>query len=138
MKVMKTEEKQRDTNVWDVVIHAVNCILNILKVEKILCILFLYLMYRDSVLLNKIDKNVDVTELMIDVDILYSIINNDNLLFMAMLCIIVVLVAVLLMMFFYVVPMHKKEITRLSNIRSELMHDRSLEKLKEHNSSVTA
>lgn len=133
---MAQEEKQsKRTNFWDFLIQLLNCVMNLLKIEKIACLIIVYLIVRDGIILSKIKKDVDISKYLIDTKIISQILGNDNLLIVVMAAIVIALVLVMIFTYAYVIPMYKREINRLTDIRSELMHKEEASKLRVHNSS---
>lgn len=132
------ENKKSPSNIYDVAIVIINAIFNLLKVEKIVCAIILYLIYRDNYLVHKLNENTDISKLLIDVKVLEHIFNNDNILITCMGVIIVCLLFSLIVCIFVVRPIYIKEIDRLSAIRRELMHGKEIgatRELQEHHSS---
>lgn len=110
--------------------------MNLLKIEKIVCLIIVYLIVRDGIILSKIKKDVDISKYLIDTKIISQILGNDNLLIGVMVAIVIALVLVMIFTYAYVIPMYKREINRLTDIRSELMHKDEASKLRVHNSSL--
>lgn len=134
---MAQEKKQsKRTNFWDFLIQLLNCAMNLLKIEKIVCLIIVYLIVRDGIILSKIKKDVDISKYLIDTKIISQILGNDNLLIGVMVAIVIALVLVMIFTYAYVIPMYKREINRLTDIRSELMHKDEASKLRVHNSSL--
>lgn len=134
---MAQEEKQsKGTNLWDFLIQLLNCVMNLLKIEKIACLVIVYLIIRDGIILSKIKKDVDISKYLIDTKVISQILGNDNLLIAVMAAMVIALVVVLIFTYACVIPIYKKEINRLTDIRSELMHKEEASKLKVHNSSL--
>lgn len=128
----------RNTNFADVLLAIVNGIFNLLKISKIICILVLYLIWRDYRIISTLPEGADVSEYLIDTKIINRIFDNDNIAIIVMGVVIGALLVIIGILIFAVIPMHKKEISRLSEERRELLHmpDRNGNvKLKKHSSS---
>lgn len=123
-------EKKGETNFFDVLVQLINGIFNLFKVEKIVCLIILYLLGRDYYIIHKIGDNADIRNLLIDTRIIEKVFQNDNTLIVAMGALIVVLLAIILIFIFLVRPMYVKEIERLSEVRKELIHGISSGKMK--------
>lgn len=130
--------EKSNTNIFDFFITIINGFFNLLKIEKISCIVILYLLYRDNYLVHKINSNVDVSGLLIDTGVISFIFTNDNYLIVVMGAIIGFLLFSLLVCIFVVRPMYLKEIDRLSEERRNLVHEKNtgdMDTIKVHRSS---
>lgn len=133
---MSTEDK-KPTNFFDVLIAIMNFILNLLKLDKVICLLVIYILVRDFVFVRRLSSKTDISSMLIDAKIIEHIIENDNTLIVVLGAIIVVLVAVILILIFLVIPIYKREIDRISSVRSNLMHDgNGLSQIDKHHSSI--
>ena len=133
---MDNGKETKVTNVWDFLIYILNWTLNLLKLEKVICIVLIYILIRDGIILSRIEEGTDISSLLIDTRIINAILINDNSLITALCVIIAILLTALLIVVFFSIPMYKKEIDRLSSVRSDLMHDKGIKKLRDHNSSI--
>lgn len=138
MSTKASNSQTGGTNKESVVSLLLNFILNLLKFEKIACIVILYLLYRDHMFSKIASKNINnIDRYLLDIGIIEKILINDNLLICVLGFIIFLLLAVILIIFLYVIPIYKKEIERLSFVRSDLMHNlQHYKPLSEHNSSL--
>lgn len=137
---MKTNDDKQNTNMADVFIALINGFFNLIKIEKISCILVLYLIYRDYCFVNRLSQNSDVSKWLIDTNVLNVILQSDNTIIMMLGCVVATLAVIILIIIFWVIPIHKKEIERLTDIRSQLMHNPDEDgkvKIKQHKSSKT-
>lgn len=138
---MDTEEKgleSKSTGMADVFIALINGFFNLFKIEKVICMGLLYLFARDAIILKKIGAGVDLQGYLIDTEIINKFIESDNTILTVSICINCILLVTLFIMWFLVVPIYKREIDRISEIRSELMHkedDKGRRLLKRHHSS---
>ena len=81
--------------------------------------------------------SVDVSGMLIDAKIINTILSNSNTLIICIVAIAAVELIVILLLIFVVLPIYKKEIDRLSKIRSDLMHGEKQDKrLENQNISV--
>lgn len=135
---MSTKESKQNTNLADVFIVLINGFFNLIKIEKFACVLGLYLIYRDYYFVNKLSQNSDVSKWLIDTNVLNAILQSDNTIIMMLGYVIVTLIIIILVILFWVIPIYKKEIERLTDVRSKLMHvpdEDGNVKIKEHKSS---
>ncbi len=130
---------RKRTTVWDFLISLGSGLTNLLKIEKIICLIFLYLLGRDLYFTVNLDKGEIYRENIIDAASIFKLlIENDSYKDMIYIAIIVILAIVVLIMIIIINKVYIKEINRLSRERSRLIHDiRSGEytPLKKHYSS---
>lgn len=126
---MDNKEKgyeKSQTTFWDFLIAIGSGIVNLLKIEKVICLLFLYLIGRDLYFTLHIENKEFYQENIIDAGELIRLIinseNNDVIYFSIMF----VLLCIILILIFVIRRVYVKEIDRLSKERSQLMHDISL------------
>lgn len=132
----KSEPVKR-TTVFDFLIALGSGFVNLLKIEKIICLIVLYLIGRDIYFVTKIDKGTEYSGRIIDYKVIIGLLQEDSTTFI-LFVIIACLLFILMFMICTVRFIYVKEINRLTKERSEMMHDVSLGKfhsLKEHNSS---
>lgn len=124
-------------NFWGFLVALMNFVLNLLKFEKIACLIITYLLIRDFVFVRKLDDSVDVSGFLIDAKIINTILGDSNTLVICILAIALVELITILLLIFVVLPIYKKEIERLTKIRSDLMHgEKKDKKLENHNTSI--
>lgn len=124
-------------NIWGFLVALMNFALNLLKLEKIACLVIVYLLIRDFAFVRKLGDSVDVSGMLIDAKIINTILSNSNTLIICIVAIAAVELIVILLLIFAVLPIYKKEIDRLSKMRSDLMHGEKQDKrLENHNTSV--
>lgn len=110
------------TNLWDVVKTLINGIFNLLKIEKIISLLVVYLIYRDYYFSHKIPNNSDFAKYLIDTNIINRIFDTQNTLTIVLFAVIVVCIAVIIIQIIVTRLVYIKEINRLTLERKELMH----------------
>lgn len=128
----------KKTTFWDFLIALGSGIVNLIKIEKIICIVILYLLGRDFYFTKNIDKGeIYQTNVISAGEILKIILDSDNkdIIYIAIICVlfITILIIVILTRCVYV-----KEINRLVRDRRRLMHDverGNFTHLKDHHSS---
>lgn len=119
----KKEVIETQTNMYDVLITIINRIFNLFTVEGIICLVVVYFLGRDAFFAAKARTYSQIKELMLSQDFLELLLNNDNILITVLVAIIAILLVVIFTQIFVVQKVYKKEIDRLSDIRSELLHD---------------
>ncbi len=137
---MAKNKKQlvQQTNGWDALIAFGNGFFNLLKIEKICCLILMYTVIRDAVFSSfALKKGVDYEKYMIDKEFLEKLLNacDGAALFIA---IIVFLAIIILILIAVIIFVYKKEIDRMAGLRSVLLHDiedGKLQPLKKHHSS---
>lgn len=135
-----TKRKQeiiKKTTVWDFLIAFGSGFVNLLKLEKIVCIVIVYLLCRDIYFLTQAG-NIDYQNRIIDTELISKILMNGNTREFILFSVIVCLVVIILILVGVIRFVYVKEINRLAEERSRLMHDMALgkyEPLKKHNSS---
>lgn len=136
---MSTKDKRgKQTNIFDVMIALMNGFLSLFKIEKVICILVIYLIARDFVIIKKVNDVNDVKNLLIDTRIIEKIIDSNDILTIVLGCSVVFLIVIILMIIFFYRSIYVKEIDRLVEERSELMHglnNGDMEKVNVHHSS---
>lgn len=129
---------KKETNFNDVVISLFNNVFNLLKIEKVVCIAALYLLYRDFYLVHTIKNGVDIDKLLIDTKILEHILGNNNILIPVLFIVVIALIVIIFVFIVLVRPIYLSEIRRLTEERKYLMHERehgNMDIIKEHHSS---
>ncbi len=135
------EENQitiKSTTFWDFLIALGSGFVNLLKLEKVICIIVLYLLGRDIFFSINIDKGNVYRENIIDAGELIKLIlesDKSNIIFISVIIILIIIIVILIATIRFV---YMKEIDRLSNIRRKLIHDMqygNFTPLKEHHSS---
>lgn len=116
-----------------------NGLVNLMKIESIICIAILYLIGRDLFFTLNIEQSEIYQKNILDAtQILKTILETDNNKDFIYLCIIFTLCAVIIVLIGVIKLIYKKEIQRLVKERSRLMHDfknGNFTPLREHNSS---
>ncbi len=136
----RTRSKQeiiKKTTVWDFLIAFGSGFVNLLKIEKIVCIVVVYILCRDIYFLTQAG-NIDYQNRIIDTELITKILMNENAREFILFTIIVCLVIIILILVGVIRFVYVKEINRLAEERSRLMHDMALgkfEPLKKHNTS---
>ena len=136
----RTRSKQeiiKKTTVWDFLIAFGSGFVNLLKIEKIVCIVVVYILCRDIYFLTQAG-NIDYQNRIIDTELITKILMNENTREFILFTIIVFLVIIILILVGVIRFVYVKEINRLAEERSRLMHDMALgkfEPLKKHNTS---
>lgn len=116
----KIQSKQ--TNIFDVIISFGSGIVNLLKVEKVLCIIFLYILYRDFVFIHRLSPETDYQRFLIDPKLIEKIFESKGNTVIILCAIIGVLIVAILLLILGI-KLYKKEIDRLSELRSVLIHN---------------
>lgn len=125
------EEKElKKTSIYDVLVAIINGFFNLFKIEKIACIIILYILYRDYYVVHTIEDNESLSKLLIDTKIIERLVSDDNTLILVLSGIIVLLLIVIFIFIFWVRPMYIKEINRLAEVRMTLMHEKENGKMK--------
>lgn len=134
----KIEIVNKKKTIWDFLIALGNGIVNLLKIEKIICIVILYLLGRDLYFTINIDRGDIYQKNIISAgEIIKYIIDSDSndIIYIAIISVlfITLLILVAVIRFVYV-----REINRLVRDRRKLMHDIEIcnfTPLKDHHSS---
>lgn len=111
-----------NTNGWDVVKAIFNGLFNLFKIEKIICIIILYLMYRDNYFYHNLPIDSDFSKYLIDTNIINRVFETQNLLVIVLFSIIAVCIAIIIIQIIITRLVYVKEIKRLTEERKELMH----------------
>lgn len=130
----------KSTNVFDFLIAFGSGVVNLLKIEKMICIVILYILVRDGIFVSKLSKDVDYRPFLIDTQIIERIFESDNNLIWVMAIVIAVLISVIIIQIMVVNFVYKKEIKRLTDERRELIHNvgaGQFTPIKKHNTSET-
>lgn len=129
----------KQTTFWDFLIALGSGVINLLKIEKIICIILLYLLGRDFYFTKNIDKGEIYREKIVDTTSVLGLLQKeDYFLDIVYIAIIVVLVAIIVVLIIVIHTVYGREIQRLSKERSRLIHDigrNNFVALREHNSS---
>lgn len=135
-RTLVKKEINRKTTFWDFLIALGSGIVNLLKIEKIICIVILYVLFRDIYFLRHFSDGDVYRKYLIDTNILVQLLNsgNDKIYVTIIICLIIICIILLCVIRFVYV----KEINRLAEERSRMMHDLALgnfRPLKVHSSS---
>lgn len=128
----------KKTSFWDFLIALGSGILNLIKIEKIICIIILYLLGRDFFFIKNIDKGeIYQTNIISAGEIIKLILDNDNkdIIYIAIICVLFITILILIIM---IQCVYVREINRLVRGRRKLMHDIESDNftpLKNHHSS---
>lgn len=129
----------KKTTFWDFLIAFGSGVVNLLKIEKIICIIVLYLLGRDFYFTRNIDKGETYREKIIDTTSVLNLLQKESYFRdMIYIAIIAVLVVIIVIMIIVINTIYMREIQRLSKERSRLLHDignNNFTVLKKHNSS---
>lgn len=129
----------KKTTFFDFLIALGNGLVNLMKIENIICIAILYLLGRDLFFILNIEQGEIYQKNILDAThILQMILENENNKDVIYLSIILVLCAIIAVLIGVIKFVYKKEIQRLAKERSRLMHDfrnGNFIPLREHNSS---
>ena len=99
---------RKRTTVWDFLISLGSGLTNLLKIEKIICLIFLYLLGRDLYFTVNLDKGEIYRENIIDAASIFKLlIENDSYKDMIYIAIIVILAIVVLIMIIFKYFLHK-------------------------------
>lgn len=124
---MKSKEKEieagKQTNLFDFLIAFGSGLVNLLKVEKILCIIILYLLVRDGIFVSKLSKDMDYTPYLIDTKVIEKIFESDNTVIIILGAAVIVLACIIVVLIIAIQCVYKKEIQRLVDERKEILHD---------------
>lgn len=135
----RRKEKNQSTTFWDFLIVLGSGIVNLLKIEKIICIIILYLLLRDFYFTLHIDKGAIYQKNLLDAtELLHEIINSGDNKDIIYLAIIIMLCFIIITLIIVINTVYKREISRLTRERSRLMHDmgtNNFTTLREHRSS---
>lgn len=129
------------TNGFDFLIAFGSGVVNLLKIEKVICIIFLYILLRDFVFLSRLPENMDYQSFLIDPKIIEKVFETDNNVIIIMACLICILVIIIVLLIGIIKFVYKKEIQRLVDERHDLLHNvktNSFVPLKKHNTSEKA
>lgn len=113
----------KKTSFWDFLIALGSGILNLIKIEKIICIVILYLLGRDFFFTTNIDKGEIYQKNIISAsEIIQLILNSDkkDTIYIAIICMLFIIILILITIIRCV---YVKEINRLVKDRRRLMHD---------------
>lgn len=129
----------KKTTFFDFLIALGNGIVNLMKIDKIICIVILYLIARDFFFIKNIDHGEIYQKNILDATYLLQKIlesgDNKDIIYLSVIFVLCIIIFVLIGVIKFV---YKKEIQRLVRERSRLMHDfknGTFTPLKEHHSS---
>lgn len=134
----RTIKNKKKTGFWDFLIALGSGIVNLLKIEKIICIIILYLLGRDFYFTKNIDNSAIYENNIISASEILKLIlenNNNDIIYIS---IIIILLITILIMIIVIRCVYVREINRLVKDRRRLMHDIEMGNftpLKNHNSS---
>lgn len=137
-KKSEDKSKQNENNLASVLTVLINNFFNLFKAEKVACIVILYLIYRDNYFAHLLKEQPELADRLIDTNIILKILDSSTPIII-LVSIIVVLICIIGLLIFINKTVYKKEIDRLSALRSELVHDISNGKftsIVEHKSSA--
>ena len=126
------------TNIWDFLISLGSGIINLIKIEKIICIIVLYLIGRDIYFTRNIDKGEIYQKNIISAgEVLKLVLDSDtkDIIYIAIICVLFITILVLVVIIRCV---YVREIDRLVRGRQRLIHDiktGNFVPLKNHHSS---
>ena len=139
MNKSKSKNSQsKETNIFDFLMSLGSGIANLLKVEKIIGIVVLYLLYRDCVFIHRLPPGTDYQSFLIDTKLIEKIFESNSNTVIILSSIIAVLLVTVLILILSIKFIYKKEIDRLSQVRSTLIHntqDDNFTPIKEHKTS---
>ena len=139
MKEHKNEKKNaNNTNIWDFFIALGNGFVNLLQLEKIVCLIVIYLLIRDIYFTKNISKGNEYSKKVLDAGELFKLILNSDDSKAIFVVVIIMLIVVILVLVIIIRTVYVREINRLVIERKRLMHDissGSYEPLRRHNSS---
>ena len=130
---METQNK-RQTNGWDVLMAIVNGIFNLFKLEKVVCMVIFYFLFRDLYFAHHISDPEIINEYLLKPSIFEKIIFNDNSLILVLAVAVIIFLSATVFLSLKIKFVYKKEINRLSEVRSELLHGEGT-LLRVHNTS---
>lgn len=128
----------KETNLWDFLISFGSGIVNLIKIEKIICIVILYLLGRDFYFTKNIDKGEFYQKNIVSSgDLIKLILESDSkdIIYITIICILFITILILIIVIRCV---YVREINRLARDRRRLMHDVEIgnfRPLKNHHSS---
>lgn len=115
--------RAKSTNFFDFLIAMGGGISNLLKVEKISCFGALYLIIRDFIFIFRLPPGTDYQPFLIDTKLLGKIFESSSNFTIILIFIIALLLCVIFMLMLNIKNVYKKEIDRLSEERSQLLHN---------------
>lgn len=135
----KKKSANQKTTFLDFLIVLGSGFVNLLKIEKIICIIILYLLARDFYFSRHLEDGEIYQKNILDAaSLLQQIINSGDNKDFLYLAIIFVLCFIIITLIVVINTVYKREISRLTRERSRLMHDmgtNTFTTLREHRSS---
>lgn len=128
----------KNTNIFDFLMAFGSGLVNLLKIERIICLVVLYLLFRDIYFTLNIEKGNSYEKNVLNAkEILEIILNSDSSDAIFIVCIIA-LIIIIIILIVITRTVYVKEIHRLTEERKELMHGINIGNytpLKRHSSS---
>lgn len=124
--------RQPATNGWDVLKSFIDGIFNFISLSKVAALGVLWYIIRDIIYVFHLPKDYNYGEHLLKNDFLELLTANDNTIVVIETSIIIFLIVACVAMILYILFL-RKEIDRISNVRSKAMHVK--EKLETHNTS---
>lgn len=128
----------KETNGFDFLISIGSGIANLLKFEKIIGIIILYLVYRDYIFIHRLPPGTDYQSFLIDTKLIEKVFESNSNTVIILSSVIVVLFVIIFLLILSIKFIYKKEIDRLSEERSLLLHNiqnKDFTPIKEHKTS---
>lgn len=126
-------EKASDvTNGWDVLKAIVDGLFNFISLNKMAALGVLWYIIRDAIFVLNLPEDYDYSSNLLKSDFLEYFFDNDNIIIVVESAIIVILLVACIALIIHSVFL-RKEINRISEVRSEAIHGK--EKIKNHTSS---
>jgi len=113
----------KSTNFFDFIMSIGSGFSNLLKVEKVISIVILYIVYRDFIFIRRLPPGTDYQSFLIDTKIIEKVFESNSNTIIILGSIIALLLIVVCLLILSIKFIYKKEIDRLSEIRSLLIHN---------------
>lgn len=120
------------TNGWDVLKAIVDGLFNFISLNKMAALGVLWYIIRDAIFVLNLPEDYDYSSNLLKSDFLEYFFDNDNIIIVVESAIIVILLVACIALIIHSVFL-RKEINRISEVRSEAIHGK--EKIKNHTSS---
>lgn len=128
----RDEKPSEVTNGWDVLKAIVDGLFNFISLNKMAALGVLWYIIRDVIFVLNLPEDYDYASNLLNSDFLEYFFDNDNIIIVVESAIIVILLIACIALIIHT-NFLRKEINRMSEIRSEAIHGK--EKIKNHMSS---
>ncbi len=128
----RSKNTAKETNGWDVLKAAIDGLFNFISLNKVAALGLLWYIIRDVIFVFNLPEDYDYSSNLLNSEFLEYLFDNENIIIVIESAIIAVLliscIALIIHSFFL-----RKEISRVSEVRSEAIHGK--EKIKKHSTS---